>query len=194
MFTGAFSGALKNVCQEDAVAHFTCPNGKVFFTASVIYGLIGPSRFFSGDAIYTKLQYFWLVGASLPLAFWLIRKKWPNSFVRYLNAPVIFSGSAQIPPATPLNYLSWGIIGFIFNKWIRNRWTGWWMRFNYVTSAALDSGLAICTIIIVLTISLTNTSPPSWWGNKAPQNTMDAQGSAIKITLQPGETFGPTHW
>lgn len=47
-----------------------------------------------------------------------------------LNAPVIFSGNGAIPPATPLNYVTWGIVGIIFNKFIRNKWRGWWMRFN----------------------------------------------------------------
>lgn len=126
--------------------------------------------------------------------FWLIKKKWPNSIVRYLNAPVIFAGTGLIPPATPMNYLSWGLVGFVFNKWIRNRWRGWWMRFNYVTSAAMDSGLAISTIIIVLTLSLTNTNPPNWWGNTVGSSTLDAQGAAVKTVLKPGETFGPKTW
>lgn len=188
------SGSLKGVCTPDAVAHFTCPNGSVFFTASVLWGLIGPARIFSGTGIYRNLQYFWIIGAIVPISFWLIRKKWPNSFVRYLNAPVIFSGSGLIPPATPLNYLSWGIVGFIFNKWIRDRWRGWWMRFNYVTSAGLDSGLAICTIVIVLTLSLTNTAAPSWWGNNVAGTTLDANDAAFSKVLGEGETFGPTHW
>lgn len=187
-------GALKNVCKEDAVANFTCPGGRVFFTASIIYGVIGPSRFFSGDAIYTKLQYFWVVGAALPFLFWCIHKKWPHSLVRYLNAPVIFAGSGQIPPATALNYLAWGIVGLVFNRYIRNKFRGWWMRFNYVTSAALDSGLAISTIIVVLTLSLTNTEPPKWWGNEVIGKTSDAMGTAVKIILKPGDTFGPKTW
>ena len=187
-------GALKDVCTPDAVAHFTCPNGRVFFTASVIYGVIGPSRFFTGNAIYTNLQYFWIVGAATPVLFWLIRKKWPNSFVRYLNAPVIFAGSGYIPPATPLNYLSWGMIGLLFNRYIRNKYRGWWLRFNYITSAGLDSGLAIATIIIVLTLSLTNTEAPKWWGNDVVSSTLDAQDSAFKITLPKGQKFGPKTW
>ncbi|KAJ6441030.1 OPT oligopeptide transporter [Purpureocillium lavendulum] len=194
VFYWAFGGAIEGICTSAAVAHFTCAGQRVFFTASILWGLIGPARIFSGTGVYRNLQYFWIVGAALPTAFWLIRRRWPNSFVRYLNAPVIFSGSGQIPPATPLNYMSWGIVGFVFNKWIRGRWTGWWMRFNYITSAALDSGLAICTIIIVLTLSLTNTEAPDWWGNSVGANTLDAIDGSFKKVLEPGETFGPTTW
>ncbi|PNY27801.1 Sexual differentiation process protein isp4 [Tolypocladium capitatum] len=194
VFYWSMSGAIKDVCTDKAAAHFTCPNGSVFFTASILWGLIGPARIFSGTGIYKNLQYFWIIGAALPTSFWLIRKRWPNSIVRYLNAPVIFSGTGSIPPATPLNYLSWGIVGFIFNKWIRDRWRGWWMRFNYVTSAGLDSGLAISTIIIVLTLSLTNTAAPSWWGNNIGGQTLDSQDAAFNKVLGPGETFGPRTW
>jgi hypothetical protein len=123
-------GAIEGICTADAVARFTCPGGRVFFTASILWGLIGPARIFTGTGIYKNTQYFWAVGAVLPVIFWLLQRRYPRSWVRYLNAPVIFSGNGAIPPATPLNYLSWGIVGFIFNKLIRDKWRGWWSRFN----------------------------------------------------------------
>ncbi|KAK6206031.1 hypothetical protein LQW54_007970 [Pestalotiopsis sp. IQ-011] len=187
-------GAIDGICTPDAVARFTCPNGKVFFTASVIWGLIGPQRIFSGSAIYANLQYFWIAGALLPIIFWLIQRRYPRSWVRLLHAPVIFSGPGFIPPATPLNYLTWGVIGIIFNRFIRNKWRGWWMRFNYITSAGLDTGLALCTILIVLSISLTNTAAPDWWGNNEALNTMDYNGDAWYKNVAEGETFGPQQW
>jgi hypothetical protein len=64
------------------------------------------------------------------------------------------------------------------------------MRFNYITSAALDSGLAISTILLVLTISLTNTDAPNWWGNVGIYNTMDYLGTAVAKIVPDGTTFG----
>ncbi|KAH0152259.1 small oligopeptide transporter, partial [Aureobasidium melanogenum] len=194
VFEWAFGGGIKDLCALHQVNHFTCPGGRVFYNASVIWGVIGPARMFSGDATYKNLQWFWLAGAAAPVVFFFAAKQWPKSPIRFLSAPLIFGGTGQIPPATPLNYLSWGIVGFIFNKWIRNRYRGWWMRFNYITSAALDSGLAISTILIVLTISLTNTDAPNWWGNVAVYNTMDSLGTAVSKVLPEGATFGPSTW
>jgi hypothetical protein len=77
-----------------------------------------------------------------------------------------------IPPATPLIYLSWGLVGFIFNKLIRSRRRGWWLKYNYITSAALDSGLALSTIIIFFALLLPQINPPQWWGNTVIQGTM----------------------
>jgi hypothetical protein len=36
---------------------------------------------------------------------------------------------------------------------------------NYITSAALDAGLAISTIVIFFALLFPQVSPPAWWGN-----------------------------
>ncbi|MCJ1278809.1 hypothetical protein MMC21_006627 [Puttea exsequens] len=194
----ALGGAIKDICTEDQPNKFNCPNGRVFFNASVIWGLIGPQRIFSPGSLYANLQFFWLAGILAPILFYVLARMFPRLPFKYLSAPLIFGGSGQIPPATPLNYLTWGIVGFVFNKFIRNRYRGWWMRFNYITSAGLDVGLAICTIVIILTLNLTNTSMPSWWGVSVANNNADNLDEAIKIVnpdpSATGRFFGPTNW
>ena len=189
----ALDGNIAGICTQHQPNNFTCPNGRVFFNASVIWGLIGPQRIFSPGSIYGNLQWFWLAGVALPAIIYVVARIWPKSRARYLNAPLLFNGSGQIPPATPLNYLSWGIVGLIFNPWIRNRYRGWWMRFNYLTSAGLDVGLAICTIVIILALNLTNTNMTEWWGVTVAANNMDYEDSAIQevVTDTP---FGPASW
>lgn len=191
-------GAIKDVCTAHQVNRFSCPNGRVFFNASVIWGLIGPQRIFSPGSLYVGLQWFWLAGILFPIALYIGARMFPRSPIKYLSAALIFGGSGYIPPATPLNYLTWGIVGYVFNKYIRNNYRGWWMRFNYITSAALDVGLAISTIVIILALNLTNTSMPSWWGVTVANNNLDNNGTAIKIVNpDPSGTtrfFGPTVW
>jgi len=173
------------------------PSGAVLGTlqtrlnASILWGLIGPARIFSGDSTYAGLQYFWIAGGLSPFIVYFGARMFPKSPIRYVNMPIIFGALGDLPPATPLNYLSWVAVGTFFNKYLRNKYRGWWMRFNYITSAGLDSGLAICTIIIIAALSLTNTNAPNWWGNVGALNTLDANDAAIKIT---GETFGPKTW
>jgi len=58
------------------------------------------------------------------------------------------SGTGAIPPATAVNYIPWALLGFIFNYVIRKRHFNWWAKYNYVLSAALDSGTAIGTLIV----------------------------------------------
>jgi hypothetical protein len=52
------------------------------------------------------------------------------TFLKYVNFPVIFSGIAYIPPATPINYMPWVLICFLFNYVIRRRHMLWWMKYN----------------------------------------------------------------
>ena len=192
----ALAGGIDNICSAHQINNFTCPQGRVFFNASVIWGLIGPQRIFSPGSIYGQLQWFWLAGALAPVAVYLVARMWPRSRARYVNFPLFFGGSGMIPPATPLNYLAWGAVGLFFNPYLRNKYRGWWMRFNYLTSAGLDVGLAICTILIILALNLTNTNMPEWWGVTAPANTMDYQLSAVQ-DVNPDPTaqyFGPTSW
>ncbi|KUJ19167.1 small oligopeptide transporter-like protein [Mollisia scopiformis] len=185
---------IKDVCTPHQTEHFTCPGGRVFFSASIIWGLIGPQRIFSPGQIYSGLFWFFLVGAITPVAIYFSARKWPKSPIKYLMAPLIFGGAGSIPPATPLNYLSWGIIGFIFQKVIRQRYFGWWSRLNYLTSSGLDLGLALSTLFIFFAFTLHNVEAPNWWGNSIVSATIDAQDTAVQAIVAAGEHFGPATW
>ncbi|KAI0965006.1 OPT family small oligopeptide transporter [Xylaria arbuscula] len=187
-------GNIPEICSDDQQNGYTCPGGRVFFTASIIWGAIGPARIFSGNALYSSLQWFWLVGAVSPVLAWFLARRYPKSIARYINTPLIFGGSNWIPPATAYTYLCWGSIGFTFNYLIKRRFNGWWLQYNYVTSAALDCGLAISTILIFFTLYLTSAHAPQWYGNYDVYETLDQQGLAIKSFVATGETFGPTSW
>jgi hypothetical protein len=140
-------------------------------------------------SIYSAIQWYWLVGALLPVLFYLAVRMFPRSPARLLNAPVMLGAMGWLPPyvslflskptltnalirATPVSFFSWAIIGLIFNYWIRRRWFGWWHSYNYVTAAALDSGLIISTIVVFFTITFTKAKVPVWWGNNVVTNTL----------------------
>lgn len=185
-------GSIDNLCDPQQKNHYTCPNGRVFFQASVIWGAIGPERIFSQGQIYYKLLFFFLLGF-LPVVNWLICKRWPNSPVRWLNWPVFFSGTGMIPPATPYNYVNYCAVGIIFGVFIKKRFTHWYFKYNYSLSAGLDIGLAWASLIIFLCLNLTNASFPDWWGNNV-INTADTNGTAVSKILKPGEAIGPDTW
>ncbi|KAJ6039438.1 hypothetical protein N7444_008343 [Penicillium canescens] len=178
-------GTIKNVCDQHQVNHYTCPNGRVFFNASVIWGVIGPARMFSTGELYSPLMFFFLAGLILPIVIYFVARTFPRTPAKYLNAPIIFGGAGLIPPATPSTTCP---------GYIRDRWRGWWMQYNYVLSAGLDVGLALCTILIFLTLNLTGTSFPEWWGTRIASETLDMADAAIQIPLAEGERFGPASW
>lgn len=100
-------GSISNICDLKQSARFTCPNGRVFFNASIIWGLIGPQRIFSSQGVYGNLQYFWILGAFLPVVFYAVARRFPGGPARFLHAAIILGGTSYIPPATPMNYLAW---------------------------------------------------------------------------------------
>jgi hypothetical protein len=103
-------------------------------------GVIGPARQFGTGALYHPQLYALIAGAFLPIPFWLWQRRYPSSWIRYISTPVILNGVGAIPPATGINYSSFFAVGFLFQYIIRKRNFPWWSKFNYVTSAALDSG------------------------------------------------------
>ncbi|EIW77489.1 OPT oligopeptide transporter [Coniophora puteana RWD-64-598 SS2] len=189
---------IKDLCSPDQADGFICPSTEVFGTASIIWGAIGPQRQFSSGQIYNGLMWFFLIGAACPFVAWLVSLKWPNSFIRYVNFPVIFTGTGLIPPASAVNYVSWGIVGFIFQYLIRRRHFSWWTKYNYVLSAALDSGLAIGIVLIFFCLqyprngTIGQNNIAKWWGNTVFLKTADANAAALWPIPEQG--FGPTQW
>ena len=185
---------IENVCTSTQKDHFTCPNGRTFFSSSIVWGLIGPQRMFGKGSIYAAFNWFWLLGALLPVVFYVTLRVFPHQKLRWLHAPVMLGAMAWLPPATPLSFSSWAIVGLVFNYAIKKRFGGWWSHYNYLTAAALDCGLLISTIVIFLAITLPNATVPQWWGNVQVFETMDSMGTAIRKTVADGETFGPATW
>lgn len=109
--------------------------------------MIGPSRQFGKGSIYHPHLYAIIVGAFLPVPFWLWQRRYPNSWIKWVSTPVILNGVSNIPPATGINYSSWFAVGFVFQYWIRKKNFAWWSKFNYVASSALDSGKLIFDIV-----------------------------------------------
>ena len=85
-------------------------------------------------------------------------------------------------------------MGTIFNFFLKRRKTGWWMHYNYITSAALDCGLFIGMIVVMLVLSLPNVSLLNWFGNEVPFQTLDARNLAIRADLVYPEAIGPQTW
>ncbi|KAJ7738247.1 oligopeptide transporter [Mycena maculata] len=190
---------IPDMCARTQKDGFWCPSTGVFGTASIVWGVIGPARQFSHGQLYYGLTFFFLVGFLCPLVAWLCTLRWPNSWLRYLNFPVIFSGTGLIPPANSNNYVPWAIVGFVFQYVIRRRHFAWWTKYNYVLSAALDSGVAVSAVLIFFILQYPQNGNIGidgiqvWWGNSVWLDTADGRKTPM-IALAPGETFGPATW
>ncbi|KAG9320156.1 hypothetical protein KVV02_004293, partial [Mortierella alpina] len=88
----------------------------------------------------------------------------------YVHWPVLLAATSNMPPGQPYMYTNGLFIGFIFAFLLRRYRYNWWSRYNYLTSAALDSGLAVAGLVIFFCIQSWGGKFPYWWGNPDPEN------------------------
>ncbi|KAH0727279.1 hypothetical protein KY284_003144 [Solanum tuberosum] len=159
--------SIENICQDDLLppdSPWTCPGDRVFFDASVIWGLVGPKRIFGTLGNYSSMNWFFLGGAIGPVIVWLLHKIFPTqSWIPLINLPVLLGATGAMPPATPLNYNAWVIVGTIFNFFIFRYRKQWWQRYNYILSAALDAGVAFMAVLLYFSLGMENKGV-TWWG------------------------------
>ncbi|KII95597.1 hypothetical protein PLICRDRAFT_98128 [Plicaturopsis crispa FD-325 SS-3] len=178
---------VKDMCTTKQKNNLTCPHNQVYYTASAIWGLIGPSRQFGSGSLYHPELYAIIVGAFLPIPFWLWHRRYPNSWTKFINTPVVLNGVSFIPPATGINYSSWFAVGFIFQYFIRKRNFAWWSKFNYVTSAALDSGTVVSLVVIFFTLQFPKGGfYVNWWGNNVFKETADWKQTPLMTVPEGG--------
>ncbi|CAF3444181.1 unnamed protein product [Rotaria socialis] len=156
--------SIPHICTREN-PRWTCPNANTFFSASIIWGAIGPIKMFGKGSIYSYLLYGFLIGAILPIITWSLTKKYPNiKWLKHIHFPIMLSATAIMPPAPPGNYPSWLLVGFIFNFILARYAHTWWKRYAYVFSAAMDSGVAVGVIIIFFILQNNRIEFPTWWG------------------------------
>ena len=109
---------LDRICQTDQPQHFICNSEATFFTATVFWGSLGPTRVFGAHGIYTVSAFGckhvrpdWLltwtlplcvfqsllwgfgIGGLLPVIAYFATKMWPKSILRYLHVPTAIYGT-----------------------------------------------------------------------------------------------------
>jgi hypothetical protein len=148
-----------DICTPDQPQRLVCPHAPVFFTSSVIWGLVGPVRQFGSGAIYHPMLYAMIFGALIPVPFWLWIRRRPKSLASKIFTPAWFANSFNSPPVTGINVSSSFVVGFIFQYIIRKKNFLWWAKFNYVTSAGLDAGTGFAIVVMFFAFAVSAFLP-----------------------------------
>ncbi|KAF2142312.1 uncharacterized protein K452DRAFT_332011 [Aplosporella prunicola CBS 121167] len=181
---------IPNICSSSAPNGFSCPFSRTHFNTSIIWGAIGPRRFFSSGSTYHPLLYFFILGAILPVVVGALKKRSPQGIWRHVHVPLFLGGLGYIPPASGTNYGSWAIVGLLVGFGVKRKAPQWWQRYNFVLSSGLDCAVAIAGVVIFFAVFYTGASDRfSWWGTQVHQNTCDWD-SCSYLSLKEGEKFG----
>ncbi|RIA90001.1 oligopeptide transporter OPT family [Glomus cerebriforme] len=153
---------------EDPSGQWSGWQSQVFNTASVIWGLVGPGTVFGPASIYNPMLWGFLIGFVAPFPIYFLHRKYPNVGFDYVNIPLICTGLSVLP-GPPMNFIISGIIASFLSQFYAFRYKRkWWDKYNYVLSAAFDSGAQFVTMVIFFCLSGLVQAPfPEWWGNNA---------------------------
>ena len=93
---------IPGICTPEALNGFTCPLARVHFNGSILWGVVGPHRFFGEGALYRNLIWAFLVGAIAPVIIWFLARKREGGILRMINLPVMLNSLSWMPPAVCL--------------------------------------------------------------------------------------------
>ncbi|KAI9185955.1 hypothetical protein LWI28_012315 [Acer negundo] len=160
--------SIPNICDIDNLPEgspWTCPGDDVFYSASIIWGVVGPGKMFTNAGLYPGLNWFFLIGLVAPVPFWLLSRTFPEKkWLRQIHMPIILGATGGMPPTKAVHYLSWGTVGIFFNFFVYRRFKQWWARHTYILSGALDAGIAFTGVLLYFTLQSYDIFGPSWWG------------------------------
>lgn len=181
----------EGICSLQQPQRFTCPHERTFFSASIVWGVIGPKRVFSH--LYPGLKYCFLAGCFIPLPFYFLdvfygANKRDNIF-KFAHPLVLLAGMLVYAPYSLAFHTVGFYVSIISHKIIRPKYPGWWNRYNYILSCALDSGVAFSAVIIFFAVQYHNI-PLDWWGNTVSTNGYDGT-HGTSLLQPPKEGFGP---
>jgi len=182
--------SIDDVCTEDALFKLTCPGVNTFFTASVLWGTVGPKKIWGHNGQYSETLLGFPLGIAVVFLVWGLNKKFPKwKWTRQIHPVAIMYGGivwapynmSYVWPSVPIAYFSW--------IYLKSRYLGLWSKYNFVLSAAWSCGIAIAGIIIFFSLQY-NGNELDWWGNDVTYQGCEEDACPLK-TLAPGEYFGP---
>ncbi|EEQ38622.1 hypothetical protein CLUG_02748 [Clavispora lusitaniae ATCC 42720] len=188
----AFS-TIKGYCTPDQPQKFSCPQSTTFFSASVLWGVIGPKKVFNG--LYPILQWCFLIGFLLAFPCALVKIYWRNNkYVKFFQPVLIIGGFLIYAPYNLSYYTPALITSFFFMHVIRKRYFSWWSKYTYVLGGGLQAGVAFSAIIIFFAVQY-HEKDVNWWGNTVSYAGLDYVGPArLNATISaPDGYFGPRY-
>ncbi|KAK1760196.1 OPT oligopeptide transporter protein-domain-containing protein [Echria macrotheca] len=181
---------IPHVCTREAPDNMSCPGINTFFTASVLWGTIGPQRVFGTGGQYTILMIGWPLGVLVSLGIWFLQRRLPQQkWLRQIHPVLILLGGLIWAPYN-LSYAIPSVwIGWLSWIWCKNRFLGFWSKYNFVLSAAFTTGISLAGTVILFALEMQGVEL-KWWGNDVVSRGCEGDFCVLK-TLGPGEYFGP---
>ncbi|EXM15621.1 hypothetical protein FOTG_16062 [Fusarium oxysporum f. sp. vasinfectum 25433] len=147
-------------------------NIQQFNSQAIAWGALAKEMFSPGSR-YELIPIGLLLGFLPPLLFHTLDRAYPTIGFSKVNTPIILAYAGFLSVGISSSMLTYFIIGFASQFWLRRWKPDWFVKYNYVLSAALDGGTQILVFILTYTV-LGGVGPevkfPKYWGNNADGN------------------------
>ncbi|KAK9349810.1 OPT oligopeptide transporter protein-domain-containing protein [Lipomyces doorenjongii] len=165
-----------SLCAPDQSNRFTCPFPNALYTATLVWDVVGPKRVFG--ELYPMLKWSFFIGVCIGAQVYYIR----------LYAMRYFPFAKKFNPIMFIAGMSWWNSGYNLSYFTPG------FEYNFVLSAALSAGVALCAILVFVSLQVTNVEI-NWWGRTVSGAGIDGgTGSSALWTVAEGENFGPKTW
>ncbi|KAK9464999.1 OPT oligopeptide transporter protein-domain-containing protein [Lipomyces arxii] len=180
-----------DLCSLTQSARFVCPFPNALYTATLVWGVVGPKRVF--ETLYPLLKWAFLIGVLTAAPVYYTRMYF-FKYLKHFNPVLFLGGMGRFQSLYNLAYYTPGLqFSFVFMYYIRRHYLAWWTKYNYVLTSALSAGVAFGAILIFATVQVTNVHL-SWWGKSVSYSGLDGEGTSTLFEVAEGEYFGPRSW
>ncbi|ORZ36546.1 OPT oligopeptide transporter protein-domain-containing protein [Catenaria anguillulae PL171] len=128
----------------------------VYYSASLIWGAVGPKRFFF-DTAYGPIIYVGVaLGCLAPIVLKICHTYIGGSYWQLIHPALILGpGGAGGNQSTALSYFT---VATFFQFFMYRYRSAWWKRYNYVLATAFDAGVALVTLAVTFVLP----DAPEW--------------------------------
>ncbi|KIK91682.1 hypothetical protein PAXRUDRAFT_830625 [Paxillus rubicundulus Ve08.2h10] len=122
---------------------------------------------FSVGMRYQWVPWSYVVGLFAPVPFWVVHRYWPKLRADYYYTPIICTYIARCAVGINSSLLTYYVIAFLSQWWVRTRYPRLFQKYNYLVGAALDGGTQV--VVFILSFAVQGAAGaanlfPEWWG------------------------------
>ncbi|KAF7732472.1 hypothetical protein EC973_003217 [Apophysomyces ossiformis] len=138
-------------------------------SAAITWGAIGPMAMFGPGTRYYIFLWAFIIGFFLPLPGYILHRLFPKVGFNNINVVMILTGLCTMPGSNS----SWITVAFVIiivSQWyLKRRHQAWFIKHNYLISAALDSGTSLMAFLLAMSVQGGGNGEehlfPTWAGN-----------------------------
>ncbi|MCJ1399097.1 hypothetical protein MMC11_002299 [Xylographa trunciseda] len=123
---------------------------------------------FSVGGRYEWVTLAFLVGFVIPLPFYFLHRLFPRAGFWYWNTAIITYYIGWLCVGINSSILTYFVAGFLSQWYMRKYHPEWFVKYNYILSAAMDGGTQVLVFIFTFAVdggSGASVTFPTYWGN-----------------------------